>query len=375
MLGNNYSTFQYLKSSIISIFQQSVAGVSMSGADICGFFGNTTADLCAAWYSIGAYYPFSRNHNDIASEEQEPWFFQGEQLGVIRQSMINKLSLIRYYHTEMLKISQEGGSFFKPLFFAFPDDAGAYDNQHLNAMAGRSLKLAFNSAEIKDTTDFYYPKGVWCNIMTTASYSIKCTDASAGSKTVTQPSKLGNTYAELMQGRIIPFQNVTELRAQGKMINNTFDLKFENVDLLVLPSCSDTSCFADGDYYNDNDTSASLNNELNKYQLKFTNDYKTQPGKFLLEVTQLARAQNHENAVINQADALGKIQILNVKNSQIDSTATYKVTVNYQKGKGDPVELGNTVYDKYTDVVSTPTSWGKLPIWLGEIESISFTKN
>lgn len=205
MLGNNYSTFQYLKSSIISIFQQSVAGVSMAGADICGFFGNTTADLCAAWYSIGAFYPFSRNHNDIASSEQEPWFFQGEQLAVIRQSMINKLSLVRYYHTEMLKINQQGGSFFKPLFFAFPEDAGSYENQHLNAMAGSSLKLAFNSEEIKDTTDFYYPKGMWCNIITTATYSIQCTDATGGSKTITKPSKLGNTYAELMEGRIIPF--------------------------------------------------------------------------------------------------------------------------------------------------------------------------
>ena len=67
----------------------------------------------------------------------------------------------------MSMISREGGTFFRPLFFDFPDDPNAYLNQTHNVMLGSGLKVSFQSTEdaTVHTTDYYFPDGVWCSVM------------------------------------------------------------------------------------------------------------------------------------------------------------------------------------------------------------------
>lgn len=83
----------------------------------------------------------------------------------MRNAIRTKYSLIRYYYTELSMLPKEGGAFYKPVFFEFPDDDKAYDNQHHGAMLGKALKLSVLSDVLnQNSTDFYFPAGTWCEI-------------------------------------------------------------------------------------------------------------------------------------------------------------------------------------------------------------------
>jgi alpha-glucosidase (family GH31 glycosyl hydrolase) len=62
---------------------------------------------------------------------------------MIRNAMQTKLALIPYYYTQMSMIHKDGGAFYRPLFFDFPQDPNAYLNQTHNVMLGSAMKASF----------------------------------------------------------------------------------------------------------------------------------------------------------------------------------------------------------------------------------------
>jgi alpha-glucosidase (family GH31 glycosyl hydrolase) len=239
-------------------------GIPLSGADICGFLGNTNEALCTKWHYVGAFYPFSRNHNG-GSLPQEPYVFSKPAMAAMTNAIKLKYSMIRYYYTELFILSLRGqGTFFKPLFFEFPeDDEASMIDIEYNVMLGSALKLSINSGSISEkTTEYYFPAGWWCKLSGNTGNE-NCFKSPAGGTTKTYASGLTDYQLHLREGYIVPMQDAT-----NKNFTTSVDLQQMPVDLHVAGSPSeegDGTWFSQGRYVNDDGLSLNIVNNYNSY--------------------------------------------------------------------------------------------------------------
>jgi alpha-glucosidase (family GH31 glycosyl hydrolase) len=240
-LGDNFSAWDYLKFSIGGIFNFQMFGVPVAGADICGFIGDTTPELCAKWYAIGAFYPFSRNHNDKNSVPQEPFvpMFKDKLIAgqahetytdFIREMAIKRYALHRYHYSWAHKASTEGIAYFTPLFYRYPEDPEAYKRVEENIMIGDAVKVSAALTDATNTFNFYFPEkgALWCPIW--PKYTTNCYKGQ--SREVVKVAE-DESFVHIKSGTIIPLQLGDLSSAGGKNIEA---LKNTPIDLAIHPN-------------------------------------------------------------------------------------------------------------------------------------------
>lgn len=67
---------------------------------------------------LGAFYPFSRNHNINDARSQEPYSFGPQLLDTSRESLKTRYALLKSMYTVMV-MKQGKGSYFRPISFEF----------------------------------------------------------------------------------------------------------------------------------------------------------------------------------------------------------------------------------------------------------------
>ena len=217
-LGDNSATYEQMLYSVGGVFLYNVFGYPLTGADICGFIGNTTAELCTRWTTLGAFYPFSRNHNIAGATSQEPYEFGETEQGIMRTAILMKYQLMRYYYTQMWLASKNGGAVFRPTFFDFPADANAYNNVEQGIMVGDSLKLS--PVFTQGTTGnqpFYFPSGRWCPFD-------KGNGCFNGGSTQQLSSNLADINLHIRAGKIVPYQDTTDVKSTHDLFGKATQL-------------------------------------------------------------------------------------------------------------------------------------------------------
>ncbi|XP_063819300.1 lysosomal alpha-glucosidase-like [Pseudophryne corroboree] len=233
--GDVESTWDQLWHTVPAILLFNMYGVPLVGADLCGFVGNVTEELCVRWSQVGAFYPFMRNHNTMDAKSQEPFVFSKEAQKAIRKTVQWRYMLLPYLYSLFHKAHHLGDTVARALFIEFPSDPNTWEISS-QFLWGDALLITPVLAEGKTEVKGYFPAGVWYD------FALDGAIQSMG-QWMTLPAPMDTINLHIRGGYIIPAQEpgmtTEETRKNG----------------LILLVALSSDGFAQGDlYWDDGDS-------------------------------------------------------------------------------------------------------------------------
>ena len=138
----------------------------MVGPDICGFAGNTTETLCARWTTLGAFYPFMRNHAGDTSISQE-YYRWPLTTAAAKNAIAVRYRLLDYFYTAFHRQTTTGVPSLNPLWFHYPSDSKTFAIDH-QFFYGDSILVSPVLEENSTSVSIYLPNETFYDYWTGA---------------------------------------------------------------------------------------------------------------------------------------------------------------------------------------------------------------
>ena len=216
--GDNASTWDHFRMATPMVLNLGLSGQPFCGPDLGGYKGTPDAELFANWISVGAFYPFCRDHTELDGGDQEPWAFGKRVEDISRTALDRRYRLLPYLYTLFHEASVSGLPVMRPVFFADLKDTTLRKEEEA-FLWGADLLIVPKWAKKPAL-----PGGIWRTV------SINGEDSK---------NDLYQPELKLRGGAIVPL---------AQLVQSTVDYRTDSLTLLV---CLDERQKAEGKIYSD----------------------------------------------------------------------------------------------------------------------------
>lgn len=197
-LGDNFASWDQLYKSIIGMMEFSMFGIPYTGADICGFFNPSEYELCLRWMQLGAFYPYSRNHNGKGNPRQDPVAWNSTFAAISKDVMNIRYTLLPYLYTLMYEAHTTGSTVVRPLLHEFTADKITWDI-HRQFLWGPALLITPALDKGVTSVRGYVPNDRWYDYHTAKEVGVR-------GEWVVMPTPLDHINLHIRGGYVLPWQ-------------------------------------------------------------------------------------------------------------------------------------------------------------------------
>eukprot|EP00934_Nitzschia_sp_Nitz4_P003551 Nitzschia sp. Nitz4//scaffold3_size479765//102873//106087//NITZ4_000042-RA/size479765-augustus-gene-0.27-mRNA-1//-1//CDS//3329550584//3541//frame0 len=219
--GDNAAQWSHLEIATPMLLSLNVGAISFVGADVGGFFGDTTAELMTRWMQAGSYTPFFRGHAHHDAKRREPWMFDEATLGRLRSAAMARYALLPYWYTVFAEAGRTGMPIMRTMWMQYPYTEALFsiDDQYL---VGADLMVKpVTAAGVVETKVKFPTDDVWYDAESLVEVSSQGNPASYSENVV--PSDLDTIPVFQRGGSIIP-RKLRLRRSSHMMVNDPYTL-------------------------------------------------------------------------------------------------------------------------------------------------------